>query len=251
MPVTTAGGDAVASIGAHHARVYEWVNLGLPVKAPVRPKVAAPVGRLLSTLHGLALPADGPVDPWYTRPPAPETWDRLAERARAAGAAWAGGLASARPRLAELAALIVAAPGRPILVCHRDFTPDNVRPRRPDRRLIVLDWENAGPLHPEQELGSALMAWCGGRGRFDAVAAQTLLDGYAAGAGSVPPLGAGLFDMAIAVQLNFLETMAGQALDDPEHRRYAEGQIASMLKHDVDDLLRSIDLAVKALDLAG
>jgi Ser/Thr protein kinase RdoA (MazF antagonist) len=252
--VTTPSGDAVAAIGERHVRVYQWADLGPAIEPPAGPEVAGEAGRLLGLLHALALPAGEPIDPWYTTPPAAGAWDHLTGRAGAAGAAWAAGLAGARPLIDELAALVVPSPGRPPVVCHRDFTPANVLPARPDGErdalaaLVVLDWENAGPEHPERELGSAVVAWACGR-RFDATAARHLLAGYAAAAGRLPPLDGGVFSDTVAVQLNFLHVMGNQALDDPEHRGYAEDQIADLLDHDLDDLRTHIAVATELLDL--
>ena len=75
------------------------------------------------------------------------------------GAAWAAKLAAASPLIAELTALIVAAPDHPLIVCHRDFSPANVLPRAPGGQLVVLDWENAGSLQAGRELGYVLLAW--------------------------------------------------------------------------------------------
>jgi aminoglycoside phosphotransferase (APT) family kinase protein len=276
LPVSTPSGDAVIAVGDRHVRVYPWLNLGPPIQAPAPPEVAAEAGRLLGLLHRLALPADGPIDPWYTTPPSPDAWDTLAERAAAAGAPWAAGLASARPKIADLADLIGPASGRPSIVCHRDFTPDNVltvlpvlpvRPVLPVLRvlpvlpvlrvlpvlpvrpggLVVLDWENAGPMDPGRELGSAVLAWAAGR-RFDATAARHLLAGYAAATARPVPLRRDLFSGAVVVHLNFLHTMGNQAIDAPEHRGYAEEQIASMLDHDLDDLHANIAAAERALN---
>ena len=266
-PVTTPSGDAVVAIGGRHARVYQWADLGPAIEPPAGPEVAAEAGRLLGLLHALALPAGEPIDPWYTTPPTAGAWDRLAARAGAAGVPWAAGLAGVRPLIDELATLIVPSPGRPAVVCHRDFTPANVLPARPDGdgealagpatvdredaalvALVVLDWENAGPGHPGRELGSAVLAWACGR-RFDATAARQLLAGYAAAAGGLPALDRGVFSDAVAVRLNFLHVMGNQALDDPEHRDYAEEQVTSLLDHDLDDLRTHIDVAAELLDL--
>jgi aminoglycoside phosphotransferase (APT) family kinase protein len=164
---------------------------------------------------------------------------------------WAAALARAQPQLTGLAALVTAGARRAAIVCHRDFTPANVLPGRRDGRLIVLDWENAGPLEPEWEIGAALVGWCAGRCGFDPVAARGLLDGYRAVAGGLPALGPGPFRMTVVTHLNFLEAMATQALDDPAHRGYAEQRIASLLDHGLDDLRRNVDLGSKALDLPG
>jgi len=251
-PVTTPAGDAVVAIGGRHVRVYAWADLGPAIEPPARPEVAAEAGRLLGLLHALALPAAGPLDPWYTTPPTAGAWDRLAGRASTAGVAWAGGLAGARALIDELAALIVPSPRRSPVVCHRDYSPDNVLPSGTagDRMaLIVLDWENAGAGYPERELGSAVLAWAAGR-RFDAMAARHLLAGYTASAGSLPPLDGGLFSETIVVRLNFLFAMASQALDDPAHRAFAEKHVASLLDHDLEDLRGHIGPAARAVEQA-
>jgi Phosphotransferase enzyme family len=273
-PVSTPSGDAVIAVGDRHVRVYRWLDLRPPIQAPAPPELAAEAGRLLGLLHRLAWPADGPIDPWYTTPPSPGAWDTLAERAAAAAASWAAKLASARPKIADLGKLVGPATGRPAIICHRDFTPDNVLPARsglpvlpelpvppelavppelpglPVRpgALVVLDWENAGPMDPERELGSAVLAWAAGR-RFDATAAQRLLDGYAGATSRPTTLRRDLFSETVVVHLNFLHVMGNQAIDEPEHRGYAEEQIASMLDHDLDDLRANITAAEKALNL--
>jgi Ser/Thr protein kinase RdoA (MazF antagonist) len=250
-PVTTTAGDAVVPIDGRHARVYPWVDTGPPLVPPAEPATAAQAGRLLGILHGLALPADGPIDPWYTTPPTTTAWDDLAGRAAAAGAPWAAGLAAARPLIAELVELAAAPPDGPAIVCHRDFSPGNVLPG-PGGPLVVLDWEDSGPLPPRRELGAALLAWCRGDAeadggpRFDAATATAMAGGYAATAGYRPRLDRGCFATAAAAHLNFLQVMAGQALDDPAHRRFAEGQLASLLDGGLD-VRRDIELACAAL----
>jgi hypothetical protein len=53
------------------------------------------------------------------------------------------------------------------------------------------------------------------------------------------------------VPLNFLKGMAEQAIDEPEHRDYAEKQIYGLLDHDLDDLARFVDLAAEQLGSRG
>jgi hypothetical protein len=121
--------------------------------------------------------------------------------------------------------------------------PDNVVPASSGDHLVVLDWENAGPLDPGCELGYALFAWSAGRGRVSTTAVTALLDGYAAALGADPALGPGMFAAAIATHLNFLFVMAEQAIAEPGHRDYCERQLSGLLHHDLDDLARFLDLA--------
>ena len=249
-PVTTPGAEAVIPVGDRHARVYQWAELGLPLQPPVAEPSAAEVGRLLGILHGLAMKADGPVDPWYTAAPGPEVWAALADRAGAVRATWAVKLAGASALIAELTALVVPVPQRPTIICHRDFSPANVIPAASGDHLVVLDWENAGPLHAERELGYVLLTWTAAGRQFVTAAADALLSEYAAASGRDAQLEAGAFATAVAGQLNFLRVMADQAIGDPAHRRYAEEQIASLLDHDLDDLRHSIELVSAALELS-
>lgn len=251
-PVTTPAGDAVVRIGDRHARVCAWVDTSPPATRPAGPATAARAGRLLGILHALALPGGGRIDPWYTTPPTAGAWDDLAGQAAVAGAPWAAGLDAARPLIAELAELAAAPPDGPAVVCHRDFTPDNVLPG-PGGRLVVLDWEDSGPLPPGREFGAALLAWCGGQPdggpRFDAVAAAALAGGYAAAAGHRPRVDLDSFATAAAVHVNFLHVMAAQAVRDPDpgHRRFAGRQLAGLLDGGLAGLRRDIELACAAL----
>ena len=243
-PVLTPAGEAVARIGSHHVRVYEWADLARPAEPPVGDRTAAEAGRLLGVLHSLALPAAEPDDPWYAEVRPPADWAALADRAAAAGMAWAGRLAGAQERIAGLSARAsVPRPRDQRIVCHRDFNPDNVVPASSGDHLVVLDWENAGPLDPGCELGYALFAFSAGRGRVSTTAVTALLDSYAAALGTDPALGPGMFGTAIATDLNFLFVMAEQAIAEPGHRDYCERQLSGLLHHDLDDLARFLDLA--------
>jgi len=243
-PVLTPAGEAVARIGSHHARVYEWADLARPAEPPVGERTAAEAGRLLGVLHSLALPATEPDDPWYAEVRPPADWAALADRAAAAGMAWAARLADAQDRVAGLSARAdVPRPRERRIVCHRDFNPDNVIPAASGDHLVVLDWENAGPLDPGCELGYALFAWSAGHCEISTSAISALLDGYAAALGTDPALGPGMFGTAIATHLNFLFVMAEQAITDPGHRDYCERQLSGLLHHDLDDLARFLDLA--------
>jgi aminoglycoside phosphotransferase (APT) family kinase protein len=243
-PVLTPAGEAVALIGSHHVRVHEWAELARPAEPPVADRTAAQAGRLLGVLHSLALPTTEPDDPWYAEVRRPADWAALADRAAAAGTAWAGRLAGAQERIAVLSAQ-ASVPRRreQRIVCHRDFNPDNVVPAASGDHLVVLDWENAGPLDPGCELGYALFVWSVGRGQVSTTAVTALLDSYAAALGADPALGPGMFATAIAAHLNFLFVMAEQAIAEPGHRDYCERQLSGLLHHDLDDLARFLDLA--------
>jgi aminoglycoside phosphotransferase (APT) family kinase protein len=242
LPVVAPDGAAVVRVRDEHARVYEWMDLGEPVPPPVPEAIAAEAGRLLGLLHGLAIHAAGPVDPWYTEVPGAGCWAGLAGQAAAAGVSWASRLAAAQPLIADLSKWAGPPSGRPAIACHRDFNPDNVLPAAGTGRLVVLDWENAGPLDPARELGYAVFTWCTGNGRFDRSAADALLAAYAQASGAAAAPGPGFFGTAVATHLNVLRVMAERALTEPDHRGSAEEFIASLLDHDLGDLRQVIKL---------
>jgi Ser/Thr protein kinase RdoA (MazF antagonist) len=247
-PVLTPDGEAVARAGDGHARVYQWADLAQPVDLPADDQTAAEAGRLLGVLHSLALSSDEPDDPWYQTVPPAQDWAGLAGRACEAGLAWAGALAGAQELIAGLSArALTPQRSRERIVCHRDFNPDNVLPARSGAGLVVLDWENAGPLDPAWELGYALFAWSAGEGQVSAAAMTALLDGYAATSGGRPALGPGMFVTAIATHLNFLQAMAEQAITERGDSDFPSAQIAGLLGHDVADLARFLDLAEQVL----
>jgi Ser/Thr protein kinase RdoA (MazF antagonist) len=236
LPVLAPDGTAVADAGGRLARVYEWAELGAPVIPPASAAVAGQAGHLLGLLHSLSLHADEPVDPWFVEVPGPDYWADLTQRARRADAGWAARLAAAGGLVAELSELAVPPSGRAPVVCHRDFNPDNVFPAADDGRLVVLDWENSGPLSPDRELGYAVFAWSAGAGRFDRAAARALLAGYAGACAVAPDLGPDFFGTAVATHVNLLSVMAELALTEPERRERAEESVASLLDHDLPDL---------------
>lgn len=246
-PVTTPDGDGVIGVAGRSARVYAWADLGDRFGQPAPRWAAAQAGHLLGLLHALALPATEPVNPWYTEPPKPASWPALIARAERAGAWWARDLAAVQPLIADLAARAVPSAGTPV-VCHRDFSPDNVFPAAGDARsLVVLDWENSGPLDPRCEVAGAVLEWAYDGHRFDARTARALLAGYAPAGAPAPRLDESCFAISIITRLNLAEVMAGQALTDPEHRRYAEQQLAWLLETELPGLARGIDAAVAVL----
>ncbi len=237
LPVTTPAGDAVVLVGDRHARVYEWADLGPEITPPASPACAAEAGRLLGMLHRLAIRYGEPADPWFTEVPGPGQWTILAGRARKSGTPWAAGLDAALGLITELGDR-VAPPAGELIACHRDFNPGNVFPAALDARLVVLDWENSGPLTASSEVGYAVFTWSYGGGQFGQAAADALLAGYAQTSGQTLPANADLYSVVIATHLNFLNVMASQWLTEPAHRGYAGQQIDMLLAHDLGDLAR-------------
>ena len=92
-PLLTPAGKVLTSVGPLLFRAYTWVDIE-DERLDLDP---AAVGTLLATLHRDPLPADPPVDPWYTDPVPDADWTVVAERLAVAGAPFAAELAASVP----------------------------------------------------------------------------------------------------------------------------------------------------------
>lgn len=169
--VRTIDGAVLATVGDATARVFTWVDL-LPVHAPLDPEL---VGRTLAALHRIDVPTSDDEHPWFSDPVGAARWLELVDLLTAAGAEFADALAGYAQMAIDLESLLP--PPRPTQICHLDLWPENLRGRAAASGggVCVIDWENAGPGDPSQELAMVLF----GFGRPDARRARTLLHGYA------------------------------------------------------------------------
>ena len=215
-------------------RVYEWIDL-VPLPSSPDEATLEEVGRILGTLHALALPpAPGEeVDDWYRSAPALDVLPALADAGRRVGRAWAEPLRQRLALIDSLGTLVRVAPPRTddVIVCHRDFTADNVFQRVGGGPLVVLDWENAGPLSAEAELAATVATWCASS------SPDALLAGYAAGGGTATISGSASFATNVATRLNYLRVMAEQSLADDVHRPFADAAVEGLLRVGLDAAL--------------
>ena len=191
--------------------VHRWVDGDPLPEAPVSPAFAFEIGEILARLHAL--------DVEWTRAsveePAHRDWPALAERAAATGQPWADELASNVETLLAIAHFVDTCerPG-PVVLTHKDIQPWNLLAR--DGRPVVLDWELSGTLELASELGSTALSIAKGPGfdDIDPAIFRTVLDGYVAGGGTVPPPGPSWFVFMIGGWLghtrwNVLRCLAG------------------------------------------
>ncbi|WP_447925318.1 phosphotransferase enzyme family protein [Georgenia muralis] len=226
--VRTTEGHVLAEVGGVPVRVLEWVDL-LPPDPLVDPGL---VGTVLGALHQVRdAGASGSPDPWSHTPVGADRWDDLLERLRAGGAPFAGRLAALRDELVALESWIE--PPRTLRTCHRDLWADNLLPTTDG--LCVIDWEEAGPADPSNELGAVLFEFA----RTDPGRVRALVTAYEEAGGPGRVERPGHFTMLIAQLGHVTEVAAedwltpnlrspdrtgsaawvGEVLDEPHTRR--------------------------------
>ena len=196
---------------SRHMLVHRWVQGQLVPEAPVSPAYGFEIGEVLARIHALDIE-------WTTaaiEEPTSRDWPELADRAAATGQPWAEQLAFHVETLLEIAHFVDTCerPG-PVVLTHRDIQPWNLLAR--DGRPVLLDWELSGMLDLAGELGSTALSLAKGPG-FDDIEPsvfRSILDGYVAGGGALPPPGPSWFVFTIGGWLghtrwNILRCLAG------------------------------------------
>lgn len=250
QPVVTAGGDAVVEVEGGRYRAYEWVDLDGPLALPTTPQRSAEAGALLARLHLLPLDVRGDVDEWYTAATPASQLEVLADQACAEDRRWASAFTDVLPVVERLRSF-AAAEHAPPRICHRDVDPSNLLPTAGDGPIVVLDWENAGPLAADEELASSMRTWASGAGGVREDSARAFLEAYRAAGGDAVLDPARSWSMAVCTPINFLAHMARQALADDDHREFAEGRLDELCGHGLRQLLVSIELLTPLLSRPG
>ena len=196
---------------SHDTLVHRWVDGEHMPEAPVPPAYAFEVGEILARIHAL----DVTWPHGSTQEKTARDWPELAERAAGTGQPWAGELASHVTTFLAIARLVDTCerPG-PVVLTHRDIQPWNLLSR--EGRPVLLDWELSGLLDLSGELGSTALSLAKGPGFDDIEPAifRTVLDGYVAGGGALPPWGPSWFVYLLGGWLghtrwNILRCLAG------------------------------------------
>ncbi|WP_344513863.1 aminoglycoside phosphotransferase family protein [Dactylosporangium maewongense] len=203
----------------HDTLVHRWAEGEKVPEAPVPAAYAFEVGEILARIHALAVA-------WTdasTKEPTARDWPELAERATATRQPWAGELASQVETFLAIAHFVDTCerPG-PVVLTHRDIQPWNLLSH--EGRPVVLDWELSGMLDLSGELGSTALSIAKGPGFDDIQPAvfRSVLDGYVAGGGPLPPWGPSWFVFMIGgwlghIRWNILRCLAGvEASTGPE-----------------------------------
>ena len=196
---------------SHHTLVHRWVEGEKVPEAPVSAAYAFEIGEILARIHAL--------DVAWTHAaiedPTPRDWPELAEQAATTGQPWANELASHVETLLAIADFVDTCerPG-PVVLTHKDIQPWNLLAR--EGRPVLLDWELSGMLDLSSELGSTALSLAKGPGFDDILPTifRSVLDGYVAGGGALPPPGPSWFVFMIGGWLghtrwNILRCLAG------------------------------------------
>jgi Ser/Thr protein kinase RdoA (MazF antagonist) len=180
--------------------LHRWVEGDTLPEAPVPAAFAFEIGEILARIHALDVQ-------WTHVPvgdPTPRDWPGLAEQAAATGQPWADELASHVETFLAIARFVdnCERPG-PVVVTHKDIQPWNLLAR--DGRPVVLDWELSGTLELASELGSTALSVAKGPGFDDIepIIFRSVLDGYVAEGGALPPSGPSWFVSMIEGWLGF------------------------------------------------
>jgi aminoglycoside phosphotransferase (APT) family kinase protein len=180
--------------------VHRWVEGDRLPEVPVSATFAFEVGEVLAHIHALNFE----LNHMSVDDPTPRDWPELAERAAATGQPWADELASHVETFLAIAHFVDTCerPG-PVVMTHKDIRPWNLLAR--DGRPVVLDWELSGMLELASELGSTALSIAKGPGFEDIepTVFRSVLDGYVAGGGALPPSGPSWFVFMIEGWLGF------------------------------------------------
>jgi Ser/Thr protein kinase RdoA (MazF antagonist) len=212
MPSTS--GKVIAVVDGVGFRAYPWVEHRGSPERPVTAEHSFAAGAILATLHETTIARTDEPDPWYLSRCRGLPWPEFATRLRGIDDALADQVAGAADELVALDTVSRDLLSGPWQICHRDFETTNVLIDAADGSLIVVDWDNAGPLHPVLEIGSALHGWGSEPdGDPDRGAVRSFLGGYASVRELPAPPGLTAFSVAVASRLNYVAINVEIVLD--------------------------------------
>ena len=217
-------------------RVHEWVEGRMPAPDDDFPALGRAIGEILGRIHGLALPGDRALADLLTVHGAAH-WQTLSERVQRADRPWAARLAQVLPAIAELEAVVIAArhDPEPAVMTHCDADVKNALITR-DGRMLLVDWDAAGPASPRHEIVTAMLDWSGTYERDpDPATAHAVLAGYRAAGGAPPAADATAFAGVFKSGLNWLEynlrRSLGERLQSEAQRQIAEDEVVMALEY--------------------
>ena len=120
----------------------------------------------------------------------------------------------------------------PLLVTHCDLVPGNVLVSAGERPWIV-DWDDAGPWNPAEEVAAAVVSWSSGaHGEPDERVALALVEGYRQAGGTFQQHSPTVLAGSLSAVANWLELNVRRGLDEAAGqplRSRAEAEVAGAL----------------------
>lgn len=202
--------------GESQYRVLEWVA-GKPGRSDDL-RTIAPITEWMARIHNLAVePAGQPIDEWFVR--VTYDWDDLADRLKPRAPDIAELIRARCADLRILADLVNSTCEPGAVWCHTDIGADNLIWSQDGPQLI--DWENAGPLVPHQELGCFIRS-IGDLGK-------PAYRDYRRAGGPAQITDPAHLASSVAVHLNYLGCQSELLLDDahPEQHDFARARASN------------------------
>lgn len=201
--IRSVDGSIVALVDGVRWRVFEWVDIA-------GPSTLAQAGATLARLHAASWPTADAVDARYRYRTVGGSWEELLDRAR--DQPWAPLLREQTPELTALDQIAAESKVPPCRACHRDFNESNVAVDRAGG-VVVVDWDDCGPLPPEWEVGYVLANGSRALWRANTAAGvREFVFAYRREGGVFAPTGLEAFSAVIAAHHNFLAKMIDAAL---------------------------------------
>jgi hypothetical protein len=213
------GGGYVLTVDDHpnagtQYRVLEWVEG--EVGRSDDPRTIPPIAEWMARIHNLAVdPAGQPIDEWFVR--VTYDWDDLAGRLVRRAPDVADQLRTRRADIRELTDFVNATQESDAVWCHADIGASNLVWGHGGPLLI--DWENAGPLVPHQELGL--------RVRSLGPSGKSAYHAYREAGGPGEITAVTHLASSVAVHLNYVGCQAELLLNDDyiEQHEFARAQV--------------------------
>jgi hypothetical protein len=228
VAVRSPHGRLIERVRGGSWRVHEWIEVRPAPMLPISAALARRVGTTFGTLHALAIPSDTPIGPYLISRRPEANWYRLRDEARAARMPWAERLEAMLPAFLELPTIKADVSPERLILCNQNLIPTHVRQGHRGE-LIVTEWDFAGSLTPELELGSALTHWVM-RPSINRKAIAAFREGYLE-VRDWPKLDLASFGVAVTGWLNWAFNVMCEATNpaDPERAEFAEREAVGVL----------------------
>lgn len=206
----TADGTSVA------VRAHQWIEGSKLDNGAVYPdRDLERIAVVLAMLHALRMHADVTARE-ALRIFGDEHWRALADRADAEAQAWAADMRALLAPVHDLEQYLLAARNdpTPLLVSHRDADQKNVMRTARDE-LLLVDWDQAGPVNPRHDLADHALVWAGvHRDEPDPHAVGTFVAAYRSAGGTSEPFRPTDLAELVAKRLGWIEFNVHRALGE-------------------------------------